>query len=276
MIHLLEGDSYFVLKELSKITSGKNVQYGGIQTAGFLSKERIYVYPNPAVEELPVNFNFETVIYFEDKNVDLRVDWVKKIRNLNSNHLCFDPIPSTDYSSLKKVFPDLETNLSLPTKECRIKYKGSKQNYEWFDLALIEDLKKIKDNSIFDLFEENFNLWEFTDLLWNGNKKCIHYTSRINDDNFEYYFNRIRESVRDYLDVITTGAHNFYDHKKKYPNSVINNDYRFNKVKEKLNRNKKYTDSELAKFFDECLIDVRQGVNPKLALIDLCVKFCNG
>jgi len=252
--YILEGESFFILEKLYELTEGKKIEINPekINPFSLFGNVDYYVFFDPDKETLEQQNLDKFILCFMDKNIDQRLDYIKKIKQ-KAQLLSFEPIPTTDFDSFKKVFPMFKTNLnSLPFKKNSLKYKGSKQNYEWFDLCLIS---------------------RFTDLLWSGNIKCLEQIKYINDKNFEDYFNRIRETSKDYLEVIQTGASNFYSHKKLYSDSVVNNEFRFNKIKEKLNLINSDCVLDCVGYFDVCLKNVREGSNPKVEMIKLFYKF---
>ena len=274
--YILEGESFFILEKLYELTEGKKIEINPekINPFSLFGNVDYYVFFDPDKETLEQQNLDKFILCFMDKNIDQRLDYIKKIKQ-RAQLLSFEPIPTTDFDSFKKVFPMFKTNLnSLPFKKNSLKYKGSKQNYEWFDLCLISDLYEIGDINIYQqVFESYFDIWRFTDLLWSGNIKCLEQIKYINDKNFEDYFNRIRETSKDYLEVIQTGASNFYSHKKLYSDSVVNNEFRFNKIKEKLNLINSDCVLDCVGYFDVCLKNVREGSNPKVEMIKLFYKF---
>lgn len=274
--YILEGESFFILEKLYELTEGKKIEINPekINPFSLFGNVDYYVFFDPDKETLEQQNLDKFILCFMDKNIDQRLDYIKKIKQ-KAQLLSFEPIPTTDFDSFKKVFPMFKTNLnSLPFKKNSLKYKGSKQNYEWFDLCLISDLYEIGDINIYQqVFESYFDIWRFTDLLWSGNIKCLEQIKYINDKNFEDYFNRIRETSKDYLEVIQTGASNFYSHKKLYSDSVVNNEFRFNKIKEKLNLINPDCVLDCVGYFDVCLKNVREGSNPKVEMIKLFYKF---
>ena len=274
--YILEGESFFILEKLYELTEGKKIEINPekINPFSLFGNVDYYVFFDPDKETLEQQNLDKFILCFMDKNIDQRLDYIKKIKQ-RAQLLSFEPITTTDFDSFKKVFPMFKTNLnSLPFKKNSLKYKGSKQNYEWFDLCLISDLYEIGDINIYQqVFESYFDIWRFTDLLWSGNIKCLEQIKYINDKNFEDYFNRIRETSKDYLEVIQTGASNFYSHKKLYSDSVVNNEFRFNKIKEKLNLINSDCVLDCVGYFDVCLKNVREGSNPKVEMIKLFYKF---
>ena len=274
--YILEGESFFILEKLYELTEGKKIEINPekINPFSLFGNVDYYVFFDPDKETLEKQNLDKFILCFMDKNIDQRLDYIKKIKQ-KAQLLSFEPIPTTDFDSFKKVFPMFKTNLnSLPFKKNSLKYKGSKQNYEWFDLCLISDLYEIGDINIYQqVFESYFDIWRFTDLLWSGNIKCLEQIKYINDKNFEDYFNRIRETSKDYLEVIQTGASNFYSHEKLYSDSVVNNEFRFNKIKEKLNLINSDCVLDCVGYFDVCLKNVREGSNPKVEMIKLFYKF---
>lgn len=269
--YILEGDAYFVLQRLYRLTENKTILINETK----ISKFSLFARPDYVVhfdpdKDLMENIEAENfIICFLDKNLDQRLDYVKKLKQRAALE-SFDPIPSTDTQSLLSLFPKMPVEY-LPTKKVALKYKGSKQSYEWFDLCLIDDLFDFGPDIFSQLFDGYFDIWKFTDDLWSGNAKCLNHISFINDRNFEDYFNRIRETSKDYLEVIQTQAKNFYEHKKLLPQTIVTNDFRFMKIKEK---NDKLKDPLLClSYIDSCLKNVREGSNPKLELIKLFSRF---
>jgi len=272
--YILEGESYFVLSELEKIVSDKkiNINPEKVNSFSFLDTVDFYVFFDPDKETIEkINFdNF--ILCFMDKNLDLRLDYVKKIKQ-KSNHLTFDPIPTTDFISLKAIFPNIKTENLLPSKKANLKFKGSKQNYEWYDLCLINDLYDF-DQQVYGLiFDSYFDIWKFTEELWSGDVNCLKQIKYINENNFEDYFNRIRETSKDYIEVIQTQSKNFYEHKSKFASTSVNNQFRYDKVKEKLNKINSSSHHLILSLTENCLKNVRLGSNPKLELIKLFFKF---
>jgi hypothetical protein len=274
--YILEGESFFVLEKLYELTEGKKIEINPdkINSFSLFSKTDYYVFFDPDKETLEKQNLDNFILCFMDKNIDQRLDYIKKIKK-NATLLSFEPIPTTDFESLRRLFPDFKANLhSLPFKKGGLKYKGSKQNYEWFDLCLISDIYSLGDTNLYgQVFDSYFDIWAFSDLLWIGNVKCMEQIRYINDKNFEDYFNRIRETSKDYLEVYQTGAKNLQTHKKHYQESMINSDFRFAKIKEKLNLLKQDGILDCIGAFDVCLKNVREGSNPKVELIKLFYKF---
>jgi hypothetical protein len=273
--YIIEGESFFVLNELTKLTKNKKIEINpepSNQSFSFIKQIDYSVYFDPdksMIEKLNNNY----IICFMDKNLDLRLDYVKKAKS-NAEFLCFDPIPSTDPASLLRIFPKLKSNQFLPTKKVSLKYKGAKQNYEWLDLCLINDLYNLKDETVYnELCGSYFDIWAFTEKLWEGDELCLNQVKHINEKNFEDYFNRIRETSKDYIELLQTKSKNFYDHKAKLPNCVINNSFRHDKVKEKLSLLKPNTEINAIYLLEECLKNVRLGSNPKIELINLFLRF---
>ena len=271
--YVIEGESFFVLKEIQKITKNKKVEINPEKTSrnfSFFSQNDFSIYYDPekaTIETLTDNF----IVCFMDKNIDLRLDYIKKIKS-KSEFITFDPIPSTDYSSLQTLFPNIKSQ-NLPVKNNPLKYKGQKQNYEWFDLCLISDLYQFNSSIYEELSNGYFDIWSFTDSLWSGKVNCLDQIKFINEKNFEDYFNRIRETSKDYIEIIQTKSNNFYDHKHKMPQCIINNLYRYDKVKEKLKNIKPNSEIDVIYLFEQCLKNVRQGSNPKIELINLFLRF---
>jgi len=54
---------------------------------------------------------------------------------------------------------------------------------------------------------------------------------------------------------------------------VVNNEFRFNKIKEKLNLINSDCVLDCVGYFDVCLKNVREGSNPKVEMIKLFYKF---
>lgn len=267
--YVLEGDSFFVLQKLNELTKGKKTSFVNSKENSFSMFDEIdfHIYFELTKESAPdVQENF--IICVLDKNIDHRLDYIKKLK-LKSEFFCFDPIPTTDFKSLKALFPNLSKTPYLPSKNTSLKFKGSKQNYEWYDIALINDIYNLGDNSIYEsIFDGFFDIWAFSDALWDSNESCLSMIHQINEGNFEDYFNRIRETSKDYIELIQTNADTLYQHKRLNPTTSILNDYRFMKIKEKLNRIKKPQINAIM-LFDACLKNVRLGSNPKLELVNL-------
>ncbi len=273
--YILEGEAYFVLSKLRALIQNKKVEFNPEpkKAMTFFSTVDFNVYFDPDKDTLEkINDNF--IICLLDKNFDLRLDYVKKLKS-KAEFVSFDPIPSTDPVSLKNIFKKINTEEQcLPSKKVSLKYKGSKQNYEWYDLCLINDIYGLGDLNIFaEIFDSYFDIWKFSDLLWDGNNKCLDQINHINEKNFEDYFNRIRETNKDYLEVLQSGCKNFYEHKKVVNNSIITNEFRYNKVMEKLSRIKKGQEIYALSLIDQCLMNVREGSNPKIELIKMFFKF---
>lgn len=274
--YLLEGESFFVLKKLEEITKNKQVSFqqeSFSNSLSFIHKADFYVFfdMNKELAEKIINLPF--VVCNVDKNYDLRADWVKSLKNC-SEYYCFDPIPSTDFQTLKKTFPDIEFTHFLPVKKTPLKYKNIKQNYEWYDLDLINNLLPFQDEKIFEEFcGSYFDIWQFTDALWSGNEKALKYISLITYSNFEEYFNRIRETIKDYIEVYQTNSNNLRQHTALIKNSIVINEFRFQKVKEKLNNIDQNKIAFILSLYDECLKNVREGANPKLELLGMFFKF---
>jgi len=70
-----------------------------------------------------------------------------------------------------------------------------------------------------------------------------------------------------------TGANNYHEHKRLLPQTVMTNEYRFEKVREKVNLLKKNYCLSAISEIDTCLKNVRLGSNPKLELVKLFYKF---
>lgn len=273
--YILEGEAYFVLSKLRALVQNKKVEFNPEpkKAMTFFSTVDFNVYFDPDKDTLEkINDNF--IICLLDKNFDLRLDYVKKLKS-KAEFMSFDPIPSTDPVSLRNIFKKINTEEQcLPSKKVSLKYKGSKQNYEWYDLCLINDIYGLGDLNIFaEIFDSYFDIWKFSDLLWDGNNKCLDQINHINEKNFEDYFNRIRETNKDYLEVLQSGCKNFYEHKKVVNNSIITNEFRYNKVIEKLSRIKKGQEIYALSLIDQCLMNVREGSNPKIELIKMFFKF---
>ena len=96
---------------------------------------------------------------------------------------------------------------------------------------------------------------------------------QIDEKNFEDYFNRIRETSKDYLEVIQSRARSFSEHKKILPNTSLTNEFRFDKINEKLKRIHSNHHLSIIYSFDDCLKNVRLGSNPKLELLKLFFNF---
>lgn len=260
---------------MREITEGKRVEYNPLPSKSFslISKVDYNVYIDPDKETLE-NINENFIVCMLDKNFDMRLDYVKKLKT-KAEFISYEPIPTTDFQSLKAVFKDIQfNNHSLPAKKAPLKYKGVKQNYEWYDLCLIGDMYSLSDPQIFtEIFDAYFDIWKFSDMLWSGNAQCLNQVASINERNFEDYFNRIRETTKDYLEVIQGGSDNFYDHRKNVKNHIINNQFRYEKVKEKLINIKKGQEIHAISLIDECLKNVREGSNPKIELIKMFFKF---
>jgi hypothetical protein len=274
--YLLEGESFFTLAKLDSLIENKKIELNPVKLTNTLSLFKnvdYYVFIDPdkqTIENINCN-NF--IVCFMDKNIDLRLDYIKKIKNKSEYH-CFEPIPNTDFDSLREIFPEIKSSNFLPSKKLNLKYKGSKQNYEWYDLSLIADILALNDQGLFEHMNDTFfDIWKFSDLIWSGNPKCVEQIVYINDKNFEDYFNRIRETSKDYLEILQTNAKNFNEHKKLMPNTSLLNEYRFNKVKEKLNLIDSNHQIDIIYSFDICLKNVRSGSNPKLELLKLFFNF---
>jgi hypothetical protein len=275
--YILEGESFFVLNKLNSLIDNKKTEINPDcvdNSISFFEKSEYYIYFDPNKEVIS-NIKNNFIICFMDSNIDQRLDYIKKIKTLGKL-ITFEPIPTTDFNSLQKIFPNLANEHILPTKKNSLKYKGQKQNYEWFDLCLINDLYSLNDESIYSLmFNSYFDIWKFTDYLWSANPKCILQSQYINDKNFEDYFNRIRETTKDYLEVIQTKATTFHKHKSLLPNTLITNEYRFNKILEKTKYLKEFNEINALFQIEQCLKNVRLGSNPKLEIIKLFFSFKN-
>ena len=273
--YILEGESFFILEKLYELTEGKKIEINPekINPFSLFGNVDYYVFFDPDKETIEsINFN-NFILCFMDKNVDLRLDYIKRIKQI-STIKTFDPIPTTDFQTLKEIFPNITQPNSLPSKKGNLKYKGSKQNYEWFDLCLINDLYSFDDQKIYQLvFDSYFDIWRFTDDLWCGSTKCLSQIKYINEKNFEDYFNRIRETSKDYIELIQTQSKNFYLHKQAYSSTSITNEFRFSKIREKLILLKPNSENFVLSLFEECLKNVRLGSNPKLEMIKLFFKF---
>jgi hypothetical protein len=274
--YLLEGESFFILAKLDSLIENKKIELNPMKLSNTLSLFRnvdYYVFIDPDKQTIE-NINCDNfIVCFMDKNIDLRLDYIKKIKNKSEYH-CFEPIPTTDFDALREIFPEIKSSNFLPSKKFNLKYKGSKQNYEWYDLSLIADLLTLNDQGLFEHMNDTFfDIWKFSDLIWSGNPKCVEQIVYINDKNFEDYFNRIRETSKDYLEILQTNAKNFNEHKKLMPNTSLLNEYRFNKVKEKLNLIDSNHQIDIIYSFDICLKNVRSGSNPKLELLKLFFNF---
>lgn len=276
--YILEGESFFVLQRLSSLVENKKIEINPDQTVScfsLLSKPDYYVYFDPdkqICEGIKNNF----IICFMDKNVDQRLDYIKSLKQ-KSELLTFDPIPTTDLNSLKKIFSKINISTqNFPFKKVNLKYKNVKQNFEWFDLCLINDFYHLENSDIFSEYDKSyFDIWSFMDLLWNKNISCLQQIKYINNDNFEEYFNRIRETIKDYLEVFQSSAKSFIEHKKIIENPIINNEFRFLKVKEKINKINHDDLLDCLKLFDQCIINVRKGSNAKLEVLSLYLTFKN-
>lgn len=271
---ILEGESYFVLRELERMTENKKVEINPeviSNTFSMFNQTDYYVIFDPNKDQIDSIQGDHFILCFMDKNVDQRLDYVKKIKQTGAIK-SFDPIPTTNFPELLEYFPDLNgMKNNLPSKKAQMKYKGAKQNYEWFDLCLIDDLYYLGDVDVFN--HSYFDIWKFSDDLWSGNTNCLNQIQFIDDKNFEDYFNRIRETSKDYLEVIQTGALNFYQHKSKLPTSGLVNEFRFSKIKEKLSLTTEKGGINAISHIDNCLKNVREGSNPKLQLINLFFNF---
>ena len=274
----LEGESYFILKELNKITQNKQVVYNpeSIPAFSLFNQADYYVFFDPDKEVIEALHGSNFIVCFMEKNVDLRADYIKKLKN-KTTWTTFEPIPTTDPASLLEEFPNISfKNNTLPFKKNPLKYKGQKQNYEWFDLNLINDLYHLSDTNIYgQVFDSFFDIWRFTDHLWTGNMRCLEQIKFIDDTNFENYFNRIRETSKDYLEVLQTNARTNHEHKTYLPQSIMTNEYRFEKVREKVNYINKNACLSVISEIDTCLKNVRLGSSPKLELVNLFYKFKN-
>ena len=275
--HILEGESFFVLNALDELIEGKKVEINPERVNNSFSLIKnvdYYVYIDPSREVIE-NIKIKNyILCFLDKNLDLRLDYVRRVKQ-ESKFVSFDPIPATDFNSLKGLFPKFkEPNNFLPCKNMPLKYNGAKVNYEWFDLNLICDIYSLGDLQIFPLlFDSYFDIWKFSDGLWAASKSCIEQIKYIDEKNFEDYFNRIRETSRDYIEVLQTGARNFYEHKRALPTTVITNEFRFNKVIEKLKNIKSGEALNMISGFDSCLKNVRLGSSPKIEMLNLFFNF---
>jgi hypothetical protein len=274
---IIEGESFFVLRKLHSIIKNKKVEFNPetvSQGFSLLENPDYYIFIDPdkdTCEQIKIS-NF--IICFMDKNVDLRLDYIKQLKK-RAEFFSFEPIPTTDFASLKNIFGNLDQGIqNYPSKKVNLKYKNAKQNYEWFDLCLIDDLLKTKDPHVFNSLNESyFDIWLFMDYLWANDSRGLNQIQYINNENFEEYFNRIRETLKDYLEVLQTGAKTFSEHKKALPNSVINHEFRFMKVKEKLRTRKNKNILDSLHKIDECLKNVRTGSNAKLEMLKLFSAF---
>lgn len=270
--YVLEGDSYFVLQKLDSLIEGKKISINPekIESFSLISDYDYYIFFDPEKERIENLKSGPFILCFLDKNLDQRLDYIKNLKN-KATLMTFDPIPSTDTSSLFALFPEIKKYDNLPTKKCQLKYKNTKQNYEWFDLCLIDDLYKFGADIFPQIFEGYFDIWKFTDSLWSGKSDCLNHLSFINEKNFEDYFNRIRETSKDYIEVIQSGAKNHYEHQRLISRPIVANSFRFDKIQEKLRR----INDPLSciSLFDECLKNVRLGSNPKIELIKLFIRF---
>jgi len=270
--YFLEGESFFILSKLDSIIENKKAEINPekiTNTFSLFGTIDYYVFFDPSKETIE-SINFDNfIVCFMDKNVDLRLDYIKRIKNKSEYH-CFDPIPTTDFISLKNLFHEIQTSNFLPTKKVSLKYKGSKQNYEWYDIGLISDILNLEDQNIFEQIGESFfDIWKFSNMLWSGNPKCLEQLSYINDKNFEDYFNRIRETSKYYLEIVQTKATSFSEHKKYMPNTALENEYRFEKTKEQINAISAKNQIYAINSFETCLKNVRLGSSPKLELLKL-------
>lgn len=274
--YFLEGDSYFVLKFLDEITNGKKIEFNPETKPDFslFTPTDYYVYFDPTKEIMDKICHDNYIICFLDKNVDLRIDVIKKLKS-KSEYRLFDPIPATDFKSLVKMFPKVKDDFYLPTKTIPLKYNGAKQSYEWFDISLISDLYKYADLDVYKkMFDMYIDIWSLTNDLWSSNNEYFKKISGINESNFENYFNRIRETSKDYIEVIQSSANTFKSHKAIISGTQLN-EYRFFKIKEKLNSIKNGKEIEALMYIEKCLKNVREGSNQKLELIGLFYNFKN-
>lgn len=271
--YILEGESFFVLNRMDELLDGKKSIFNpqSINNSINLFSDSISVFFDPDKEKCKsIKGNF--IICFLDKNVDLRLDYIKNIKS-NAVFESYDPIPTTDFETMRKIFPKIKSSNYIPFKKTPMKYKGSKQNYEWFDLNLINDLYRLNDSSVFDNMDAYFDIWSFVECLWSGNLLSLNQVNYINDNNFEDYFNRIRENIKDYIEVFQAKSENYYDHKNKIPKSNITNEFYYNKIKNKiLLINEEHIIDALSSF-DKCLKNVRDGSNPKIELIKIIFNF---
>jgi len=273
---ILEGESFFVFRKLDLIIKNKKVEWNPdfIERSSTLFKKTdYYIFFNCDKATLEKNNHTNSIFCYPDKNLDLRTDWVKKIKKM-SDFYSYEPIPTTDFQALKDLFQDAPQISQLPSKKASLKYKGTKQNYEWFDLMMINDVLSCGNkNSFEDLFSGYVDIWKFTDDFWSGNLHCLKQINLFDNDNFEEYFNKVRETSKDYLELLQTNAKTFEHHKSILPTSAITNSFRFLKVKEKLDKIKKKNPIEIISLFDECLKNVRDGSNAKLELIKIFFEY---
>ncbi len=274
--YFLEGDTYFVLKFLNELTNGKKIEFNPETKPDFslFSPTDYYVYLDPSKEIMDKIAHNNYIICFLDKNVDLRIDVIKKLKS-KSEYRLFEPIPATDFKALVKIFPKLKGDFCLPTKNIPLKYNGTKQNYEWFDISLISDLYKYVDLDIYKkMFSMYIDIWSLTNDLWSSNNDYLLKICGINELNFENYFNRIRETSKDYIEVIQSSANTFSNHKAMISGTQLN-EYRFYKIKEKLNSIKAGKEIDALMYIEKCLKNVREGSNQKIELIGLFYNFKN-
>lgn len=271
--YILEGESFFVLNRMDELTKGKKTIFNPQSSGNSMSlfQDSISVYFDPDKEKCKsIKGNF--IVCFLDKNVDLRLDYIKDLKS-KAVFESYDPIPTTDSDSMKKIFPKISKCNYVPFKKGLMKYKGSKQNYEWFDLSLIRDLYLLNDPSVFGHMNAYFDIWSFVEHLWVGNLESLNQVKYINGNNFEDYFNRIRENIKDYVEVFQAQSSSFYDHKNKIPKSGITNEFYYNKIKNKIKLINESDVVDALSSFDQCLKNVRDGSNPKIELIKIILNF---
>ena len=104
--YILEGESFFILEKLYELTEGKKIEINPekINPFSLFGNVDYYVFFDPDKETIEsINFN-NFILCFMDKNVDLRLDYIKRIKQI-STIKTFDPIPTTDFQTLKEIFP---------------------------------------------------------------------------------------------------------------------------------------------------------------------------
>ena len=271
--YILEGESFFVLNRMDELIEDKKTIFNPQSTSNSMNlfEDSISVFFDPDKEKCQsIKGNF--IVCFLDKNVDLRLDYIKNLKS-KAVFESYDPIPTTDSTSMKKIFSKIANSNRLPSKKGLMKYKGSKQNYEWFDLSLINDLYALNDPSVFNNIGAYFDIWDFVECLWSGNLASLQQVNYINGGNFEDYFNRIRENAKDYIEVFQSKSTNYYDHKIKIPKSNITNEFYYNKIKNKILLIDETHIVDALSSFDQCLKNVRDGSNPKIELIKIIFNF---
>lgn len=277
--YCLEGESYFIFDKIKQLTKGKKVIFDPDEISkniSFSSINTVNVFLNPNKELIGQIKTDNNIICFLDENLDQRLDYVKKLKTSYSL-ITYDPIPTTEFDELHKIFPKIQETTYLPSKKGSLKYKGQKQTYEWYDLNLINDIYQLQDLSLFDsIFGSNFDIWNFSDGLWSAKPDCLYQLEAITDTQiFEYYFNRIREVSKDYLEIIASKENTYQNHIQSYSNSAFSNYYRFKMVKDKLSLYKENYHLNLISYIEECLMNVREGSNPKIELLKLFLRFKN-